>query len=66
MAGRDVTEQGKSGRRGHSMAGQGRAVQSRIGKGEDNAEDNAGHSPLQEKAKGITDSAQGGGQGKAD
>ena len=51
---------------GQERAGQGSAVQSRVGKCEDNAKDNTGHSALQEKVKGITDSAQGGGQGRAD
>ena len=53
------------------VAGQGKAkhdrtVQSRVGKGEGNAKDNAGHNALQEKAKGITDWAQGGGHPRAD
>ena len=64
MAGRDVTRQGKSGRRGQSRASQG--VEGRAGKSEGNAKDNAGHSALQEKAKGAADCAQSGGQGRAD
>ena len=51
---------------GQGRAGHGRAGQSRVGKGEGNAKDNAGHSALQEKAKGITDCAQGGRQHRAD
>ena len=50
---------------GQGMAGQGRAAHSRVGKGEGNAKCNAGHSALQEKAKGIADCAQGRGQGRA-
>ena len=37
-----------------------------VRKAEGKAKDNAGHSALQEKAKGITDCAQGGGHGRAD
>ena len=64
-----MTGQCKSGwrRHGRTEAGQGRAAQrrqSRVGKGEGNAKDNAGHSAPQEKAKGITDWAQGGDQGE--
>ena len=47
-------------------AGKGRAVQIRVRKAEGNAKCNAGHSALQEKAKGITDYAQGEGQGRAE
>ena len=64
MAGRDVTWQGKSGRKGQSRASQ--DGEGRAGKGEGNAKDNAGHSALQEKVKGTADCAQGGGQGRAD
>ena len=41
-------------------------MQSKVEKGEDSAEDNIGHSALQGEAKGITENAQGGGQGRAD
>ena len=46
--------------------GHGRAGQSRVGKGEGNAKDNAGYSALQGKANGITDCAQGEWQGRVD
>ena len=49
MAGRDVTGQGRA---WQGRARQDRAAQSRVRKGEDNAKDTAGHSTLQEKAKG--------------
>ena len=39
--------------------GQGRAEQSRVGKGEGNSKDNAGHRALQERTNGITDCIQG-------
>ena len=64
---RDRARQGRERHRaGQGSAGQGRAGESRVGKGEGNAKDNAGHSALQEKAKGITDCAQGGRQHRAD
>ena len=54
------------GRAGQGRSRQGRAAQSRVVKVEGNAKDNAGHSALQERAKGIADCAQGRGQGMAD
>ena len=64
MVGRNVAWQGKSGRIGQSRTSQG--GDSRAGKGEGSAKDNAGHSALQKKVKGTADCAQGGGQGRAD
>ena len=48
------------------MTWQGMAGQSRVGKNEGNAKDNAGHNAVQGKANGIMDCAQGEGQSRAD
>ena len=68
-----MTEQGKLGWRGQGReeadqdrAGLLRVGQSRVGKGEGNAKDNARYSALQERAKGMTDRPYGGGQGRTD
>ena len=46
--------------------GQDRAGKRWIEKGKGNAKCNGGHSALQEEAKGLTDCARGGEQGRAD